>query len=177
MAGRPRAAGCGRGHASGGGGAAALRTRRLAPAGGRARRRAHRPEAAARGRARGGGGRPAVVEGAGGLLSPLAEDYTVCDLAVSLALPLLIAARTGLGTINHSLLTLQAARGAGLQVRAVVLTPWPAEPSELERSNRDAIARMGQVEVVGLPFVEGPDPRALGRAGETLPWRGWLSPG
>jgi dethiobiotin synthetase len=115
-----------------------------------------------------------IVEGAGGLLSPLAEDYTVCDLAVSLALPLLIAARPGLGTINHSLLTLQAARGAGLRVRAVVLTPWPREPSELERSNRHAIERMGEVHVVGLPFVEGPDPEALASAGGTLPWRSWL---
>ena len=54
-----------------------------------------------------------IVEGVGGLLAPLAEDYTVRDFAVALGLPLLIAARPGLGTINHTLLTLQAARGGG----------------------------------------------------------------
>ena len=79
------------------------------------------------------GQRTVIVEGVGGLLSPLAENLTVCDLAVALRLPLLIAARVGLGTINHTLLTLQAARAAGLSVRAVVLTPWPELPSRLEQ--------------------------------------------
>ena len=88
-----------------------------------------------------------IVEGVGGLLSPLADNLTVCDLAGSLRLPLLIAARPGLGTINHTLLTLQSARAAGLSVRAVVITPWPQEPSRLERSNLEAIARFGFVEV------------------------------
>jgi dethiobiotin synthetase len=118
---------------------------------------------------------PLVVEGAGGLLSPLAEDYTVCDLASALGLPVLIAARPGLGTINHSLLTLRAARAAGLEVRAVVLTPWPAEPSRLELGNRDAIERMGDVEVAGLARVESPDVDELARAGALLPWQRWLA--
>jgi dethiobiotin synthetase len=116
-----------------------------------------------------------VLEGAGGLLSPLAEEYTVCDLASALGLPVLIAARTGLGTINHSLLTLRAARAAGLEVRAVVLTPWPVEPSRLEIANRDAIERMGDVEVAGLVSVESPDVDELARAGALLPWRRWLA--
>ena len=59
--------------------------------------------------------RTVIVEGVGGLLSPLAENLTVCDFAVALRLPLLIAARPGLGTINHTLLTLQAARAAGAE--------------------------------------------------------------
>jgi len=118
---------------------------------------------------------PLVVEGAGGLLSPLAEDYTVCDLACALGLPVLIAARASLGTINHSLLTLRAARAAGLEVRAVVLTPWPAEPSRLEIANRDAIERMGDVEVAGLASVASPDVDELARAGALLPWRRWLA--
>jgi dethiobiotin synthetase len=109
-----------------------------------------------------------IVEGVGGLLTPLAEDYTICDLAVALSLPLLIAARPGLGTINHTLLTLHVARAAGLQVRAVVLTPWPAEPTEMERSNRSTIAGMGAVEVAGLPLVRGPDSSELARAGAEL---------
>jgi dethiobiotin synthetase len=125
-------------------------------------------------RAAGAGEGALIVEGAGGLYSPLAEAYTVCDLAVSLALPVLIAARPGLGTINHSLLTLGAARAAGLDARAVVLTPWPAQPSELECSNREAIAHMGEVEVAGLGPVAGPDTEELARAGALLPWQRWL---
>jgi dethiobiotin synthetase len=123
-----------------------------------------------------GQGRTLVVEGVGGLLVPLAERYTVRDLAAELRLPLLIAAPPGLGTINHTLLTLHAARAAGLEVRAVVLTPWPARPATIEQSNRDTIARLGAVEVVGLPPVTEPDLDALARAGEILPWRRWLPP-
>jgi dethiobiotin synthetase len=115
-----------------------------------------------------------IVEGIGGLLAPLAEDYTVRDLAAALGLPLLIVARPGLGTINHTLLTLQAARTAGLDVRAVVLTPWPEQPSELERSNREAIARLGEVEVAGLSPVQSVNQADLCRAGAGLPWRRWL---
>ena len=118
--------------------------------------------------------RTLIVEGVGGLLVPLREDYSVCDFAVALGLPLLIAARPGLGTINHTLLTLRVARDVGLDVRAVVLTPWPREPSVLERSNRDTIARVGEVEVVALSEVAGPESSELARAGERLPWRAWL---
>ena len=98
------------------------------------------------------------------------------DLAVALGLPLLVAARPGLGTINHTLLTLAAARAAGLDVRAVVLTPWPEQPIAMERSNRETIARLGEIEVVGLGEVRSPTVTALASAGEALPWRHWLAP-
>lgn len=116
-----------------------------------------------------------VIEGVGGLLVPLTDDLSVCDLARNLSLPVLIAARPGLGTISHTLLTLQAARQAGLKVAAVVMTPWPRQPSAMEISNRDAIARIGKVEVVGLPEVQAPDPATLALAGAALPWRRWLA--
>ncbi len=115
-----------------------------------------------------------IAEGVGGLLVPLSESFSVCELAASLALPLLIAARPGLGTINHTLLTVQAARTAGLEVRAVVLTPWREQPPVLERSNRETIAALGEVEVATLAHVHGPKPRALAQAGSTLPWQRWL---
>jgi len=115
-----------------------------------------------------------VVEGVGGLLVALSEQYSVCDLAVALALPVTIAARPGLGTINHTLLTLQAARSAGLRVCAVVLTPWPAQPTALERSNLESIERLGAVEVQTLERVSGPQVAELARAGSSLPWRRWL---
>jgi dethiobiotin synthetase len=119
--------------------------------------------------------RTVVVEGVGGLLVPLAEDYGVRDLAVELGLPVLIAASPALGTINHTLLTLQAARDAGLDVPAIVLTPWPGDPSKMERSNRDTIARMGKVEVTLLDEIAGANVAELARAGDRMPWRDWLT--
>jgi dethiobiotin synthetase len=116
-----------------------------------------------------------VVEGVGGLLVPLADEFTVRDLAAALGLPVLIAAGPGLGTINHTLLTIDAARAVGLDVRAVVLTPWPDAPAELEHSNRDTIARLGGIEVVGLGHVPSPAVADLAQAGDALPWRQWLT--
>ncbi|HEY1716158.1 MAG TPA: dethiobiotin synthase [Solirubrobacteraceae bacterium] len=115
-----------------------------------------------------------VVEGVGGLLVPLGPDVDVRDLARALALPLVIAARPGLGTISHTLLTLEAARSAGLTVAGVVLTPWPDQPSIMERSNRETIARRGDVEVATLPLVARPDPELLATAGAELPLERWL---
>ncbi len=116
-----------------------------------------------------------VVEGVGGLLVPLADDFMVRDLAVELALPLLIASSPGLGTINHTLLTIEVARAAKLDVAAVVLTPWPDEPSQTEQSNRATTARLGGVEVVTLEEISSADFAELARAGGHLPWRNWLS--
>jgi dethiobiotin synthetase len=124
---------------------------------------------------RAGEPRTLVVEGAGGLLSPLADELTVCDLAVALGLPLLIAARPGLGTINHTLLTLQSARAAGLSVRAVVLTPWPERPSRLESYNRETIARLGSIEVDVLARAASAEIDELARIGAALPRRRWLA--
>jgi dethiobiotin synthetase len=111
-----------------------------------------------------------VCEGVGGLLVPLREGsgnqsggegapaYLVRDLAMDLSLPVAIAASPGLGTINHTLLTIEAARAAGLDVAAVVLTPWPEEPSEVEHSNRETIASLGEVEVRALPRIDLSEP-------------------
>jgi dethiobiotin synthetase len=114
-----------------------------------------------------------VAEGVGGLLVPLTLGYTIRDLAVDLGWPVVIAARPGLGTINHSLLTIESARAAGLDVRAVVLTPWPAEPSVMQRSNAEAIARLGGVEVATLAEV-GVEVDQLALAGATLPYARWF---
>jgi dethiobiotin synthetase len=95
-----------------------------------------------------------VVEGVGGLLVPLTPSYSVRDFASDLRLPLVIAAPPGLGTINHTLLTLEAAEGAGLDTRLVVLTPWPADPSRVERSNRQTIEGLRGVPVATLPELD-----------------------
>ena len=113
-----------------------------------------------------------IAEGVGGLLVPLTPSYSVRDLAVELGLPLVIAARPGLGTINHTLLTLEAARSAGLRVAGVVLTPWPEKPGAMERSNRDTIERAGDVPVATLPPTT---PITLAEAGAGLPLSAWLA--
>ena len=114
-----------------------------------------------------------VVEGVGGLLVPLANEYLVRDFAGELSLPVVIAARPALGTISHSLLTIEAARAVALRVQAVVLTPWPDEPNEMERSNMETIERFGEVPVIGLPRAT---PETLAEAGAALPVSDWLSP-
>jgi dethiobiotin synthetase len=95
-----------------------------------------------------------VVEGVGGFLVPLTLGYLVRDLARDLALPVAIAAPPGLGTINHTLLTIEAVRAVGLEVAAVVLTPWPGEPGDVERSNREAIEALGAVRALALERID-----------------------
>jgi dethiobiotin synthetase len=99
-----------------------------------------------------------VCEGVGGLLVPLSPTYLVRDLAADLGYPLVVVASPGLGTINHTLLTVEAARAAGLQVSAIVLNPWPDEPTEIERSNRETIAALADLPVHILPQLDLADP-------------------
>ena len=115
-----------------------------------------------------------VVEGVGGLLVPIAPGYDVRRLAADIGLPLIIAARPGLGTINHTLLTLEAARAADLRVTGVVLTPWPEAPSAIERSNRATIAELGGVQVETLPYIGSATPELLTAASHLLPIDDWL---
>ena len=94
-------------------------------------------------------GRPWIVEGAGGVMVPLNERDLMLDLIRQLGLPVVVAARTYLGTINHTLLTLSALRSMQLEVRGVVLIGI----ENLE--NRRAIEHYGGVRVVGhIPFLE-----------------------
>lgn len=114
-----------------------------------------------------------VCEGVGGLMVPLASrlrpaPYLVRNLAVDLGYPLVVVASPGLGTINHTLLTLEAARAAGLELAVVVLTPWPQQPNEIEGSNRETIAALGDIEVQTLP------PLDLARP-ESWPAASWAS--
>ncbi len=83
-----------------------------------------------------------VVEGVGGLLCPLAEGTTVADLAVALDYPLVVVARRGLGTLNHTLLTVEAARHRALRVAGLVLnSPDPETGSAAESTAAGELAR------------------------------------
>lgn len=121
------------------------------------------------------GAQAVVVEGVGGLLVPITGDFDVRALGRELGLPLVIAARPGLGTINHTLLTLEAARSAQLHVAGVVMTPWPEVPGAIERSNRETVERLGEVEVATLPRLARAAPELLARVGELLPIDRWLA--
>jgi len=117
-----------------------------------------------------------VAEGVGGLLVPLTLDgYLVRDLAAALGLGVVVVARPGLGTINHTMLTIEVARAAGLDVRGVVLTPWPRAPSPMERSNATTIEALSGVEVSTLARVPGWSTEQLASAGAALPYDRWLS--
>ncbi|MBI5149992.1 MAG: adenosylmethionine--8-amino-7-oxononanoate transaminase [Candidatus Omnitrophica bacterium] len=97
-----------------------------------------------------------LVEGAGGLMVPLRDDYFVADLARDMDLELIIVARLGLGTINHTLLTIEQARGQGLQVRGVLFSEaYNRKRGIPEKTNPDIIRRLGNVPVLGtIPWLK-----------------------
>ena len=102
-----------------------------------------------------------LVEGAGGIMVPLDESVTMLDLMQILGLPVVLVARAGLGTINHSLLSTQVLRGAGLDVAGVVFNEEQAPDSDddfIRSDNPAAVARFGEVEVLGtVPHLPGLD--------------------
>jgi len=100
--------------------------------------------------------RPLVVEGAGGLMVPLTDRAYVIDLATELHLPIILVTRSTLGTINHTLLSLEAIRRRGLPLAGVVVN-GPETPH-----NRAAIERYGQVEVIAeIPWLDQLTPSTL----------------
>lgn len=107
---------------------------------------------------------PLVVEGAGGLLVPIHADETMADLMAALGLPAVVVARSTLGTINHTLLTLEALRARGLPVVGVVMSGPPSAP------NREAIERHGGVQVLAeFPGLDEVTPAEVSRLAALLP--------
>ncbi len=98
-----------------------------------------------------------VVEGAGGVLAPIRGSRTMLDLMAALALPVVLVARLGLGTINHTLLALQSLRQAPVRVLGVVFNATqPGRSDYIARDNIETIARLGKVRILGrLPYVAG----------------------
>jgi dethiobiotin synthetase len=104
-----------------------------------------------------------IVEGAGGLAVPIDGFNTMRELAKALDLPILIVARPSLGTINHTHLTVEYAREAGLTVAGVVISNYPEDPDLAEQTSPTAIESLSRVPVLGTfahdPKVETELPR------------------
>lgn len=97
-----------------------------------------------------------IVEGAGGVLVPINDHANITDVMLGLGLPALIVARSGLGTINHTLLTIEGLRHRRVPVAGVVMV------GERNADNRAAIERFGKVRVVGeLPWLDAVTPEAI----------------
>lgn len=91
-----------------------------------------------------------LVEGVGGILCPLTDEETIADLARDLGYPVLIVGRLGLGTINHTLLTVEAARSRGLDIAGIILNEAVGVHDLAAESNESEIARRSSVPVLGV---------------------------
>lgn len=113
-----------------------------------------------------------VVEGAGGLLVELGTDGTTCaDLAAGLDLPLVVVARPGLGTLNHTALTLAEADRRGLEVAGVVVCGQPDDPDVAAATNLAELSRLTGGRLAGVvPWIDDLHAHDLTEAG------GWLTP-
>ncbi|WP_460560793.1 ATP-dependent dethiobiotin synthetase BioD, partial [Halorubrum pallidum] len=112
---------------------------------------------------------PGVVEGIGGLRVPLAEGKEVVDLAADLGLPTLVVARSGLGTLNHSALTVKDLERRGLDVCGVVLNDYAGE-TLAERTNPDVLESMVDLPVYTVPGLDLDTPgKAVTAVKENLP--------
>jgi dethiobiotin synthetase len=92
-----------------------------------------------------------IVEGAGGIMVPVYKKYLFLDLIKDLNLPVIIVARPGLGTINHTLLTIEAARNKGLRILGVIFNHSVKIKNDLSvRTNPDVIEKLGGVPLLGI---------------------------
>jgi dethiobiotin synthetase len=122
-----------------------------------------------------------VVEGAGGLYVPLVDNaFLVLDLARWLGLPVLVVARPGLGTINHTVMTVKTIEQAGLPVVGVIINQYPENPNLAARTNPEIIEAVGGRPVLAkVPFIDDLQStvgktaliRSLAEVFETAAWR------
>lgn len=125
------------------------------------------PEIVAAVRQRGDGAGLLLVEGVGGLLCPLTERDTVADLAALLRLPLIVVARRALGTLNHTLLTLEVARQRGLPVAGVIVNETTAVLNSAEASNVEELRKRIAVPLLAVVSYQAAETAGL----ERIDWR------
>lgn len=106
-----------------------------------------------------------LVEGAGGVLVPIARDLMMIDLPAAFGLKALVVSRDALGTVNHTLLTLEALRARNIPIAGLVFSASSDQPGSLE--NLEAVATHGGIEPLGrLPFLPQASDHELARAAE-----------
>lgn len=100
---------------------------------------------------------PVIVEGVGGITAPLWQNYLLVDFMVELGLPVIVVTRPNLGTINHTVLTIEYARSRGLEVAGIIINGWnEREVGILEKSNEEYMTRLTGVPIVGkFPYSPG----------------------
>lgn len=109
-----------------------------------------------------------IVEGIGGLLVPIRKNYFVLDLASDLGLPVVVVARPGLGTINHTMLTVNYALKAGLSVAGIIINYIaPPEGTPAEVTNPGIIRQISPVPILGVfPFLNDLKSATIGKAAD-----------
>ncbi len=97
-----------------------------------------------------------VVEGIGGLLVPIKRDYFVLNLARDFGLPIIVVSRPGLGTINHTMLTVNCAIKEGLTVAGIIINySQPPKDTPSEKTNPEVIKQISPVPIIGIfPYLE-----------------------
>ncbi|MBI5181916.1 MAG: dethiobiotin synthase [Nitrospirae bacterium] len=97
-----------------------------------------------------------IVEAAGGILVPIWEDFLFIDLIKRLSLPIIIVARIGLGTINHTLMTVRCARSAGIEIIGIIFNHTNnIKDGIAEKTNPDIIKRLCNIPILGIiPFID-----------------------
>ncbi|HEX8323930.1 MAG TPA: dethiobiotin synthase [Tepidisphaeraceae bacterium] len=116
-----------------------------------------------------------IIEGAGGVLTPLDDVHTIRDLIVAFGLPAIVVATPRLGTINHTLLSIEALRAAGIDVAGVVLNRYPTDtPGTAEETAAAEIERLGRVAVLAIvpdePWTPPAPPPAVMSAIGRVDW-------
>jgi len=106
-----------------------------------------------------------IVEGIGGLLVPIRRNYFVLDLASDLGLPIVVVAKPGLGTINHTMLTVNYALKEGLTVAGIIFNyTQPPEKTLAENTNPEIIKRLSPVPVIGIfPYLKDLESRTIAK--------------
>jgi dethiobiotin synthetase len=102
---------------------------------------------------------PLVIEGAGGVLVPISRTKLVIDLLKAWGAPVIVVARTALGTINHSLLTIEALRSRGIPILGIAFSGDPNPESEEIIQSLSGVKRLGR-----LPHLQNVDPASLSEA-------------
>jgi len=123
-----------------------------------------------------------IVEGVGGILVPLDKDHTTLDLAKWLSLPTVIVARANLGTINHTLLTIETLRRAAIPIAGVVINRYPADsPPTAEETNPRYIEKYGKVPILAIvpnePALKRPPlPESITSPIDMVDWSRFAAP-